>query len=74
MKVVHDYLNDFGMLIKQKQISPNRAWEVLAERYELSKAGVRLMLLNAGVYRGRNNPLYFPTEEERKQKAAYFLK
>ena len=35
MKVVDEYLNTFGEMIKKKVISPNCAFEALAKKYEL---------------------------------------
>lgn len=71
--VVNDYISEFRELIKERKVTPNRAWELLADKYELSKAGVRHMLKNAGVYKGKENPVYVPTEEERSQNPLYFF-
>lgn len=49
MKVVDEYLNTFGEMIKKKVISPNCAFEALAKKYELTRAGIRVMLTKAGV-------------------------
>lgn len=73
MKVVDEYLNNFGEMIKKKIISPNSAIETLAKKYELTKAGVRFMLKRAGVYKGCREPLYYPTETERAAKPTYFF-
>lgn len=48
MKVVDEYLNTFGEMIKKKVISPNCAFEALAKKYELTRAGIRVMLTKAG--------------------------
>ena len=47
MKVVDEYLNTFGEMIKKKVISPNCAFEALAKKYELTRAGIRVMLTKA---------------------------
>lgn len=73
MKVVNEYLYTYGDLIKTKKISPNRALEILSTKYELSRAGVRFMLETAGVYKGKNNPVYYPTAEEKAAKPTYFF-
>jgi len=73
MKVVDEYLNTFGEMIKKKAISPNSAFEALARKYELSKIGVRFMLEKAGVYKNKKEPLYYPTEAERAAKPTYFF-
>ena len=49
MKVVDEYLNTFGEMIRKKVISPNCAYEALAKKYELTRAGIRLMLTKAQV-------------------------
>lgn len=38
MKVVDEYLNTFGEMIKKKVISPNCAFEALAKKGSLAKA------------------------------------
>lgn len=63
MKVVDEYLNTFGEMIKKKVISPNCAFEALAKKYELTRAGIRVMLTKAGVYKSSQEPLYYPTAE-----------
>lgn len=73
MKVVDEYLNTFGELIRKKAISPNCAFEALAKKYELTRAGIRVMLTKAGVYKSRHEPLYYPTAEERAAKPTYFF-
>ena len=73
MKVVDEYLNNFGEMIKKKAISPNCAFEALAKKYELTKAGVRFMLERAGVYKSRLEPIYYPTDAERASKPTYFF-
>ena len=73
MKVVDEYLNTFGEMIKKKVISPNCAFEALAKKYELTRAGIRVMLTRAGVYKSSQEPLYYPTAEERASKPTYFF-
>lgn len=73
MKVVDEYLNNFGEMIKKKIITPNSAFEALAKKYELTRAGVRFMLAKAGVYKNSKEPLYYPTEVERAAKPTYFF-
>ena len=73
MKVVDEYLNTFGEMIKKKVISPNCAFEALAKKYELTRAGIRVMLTKAGVYKSSQEPLYYPTAEERAAKPTYFF-
>jgi len=73
MKVVDEYLNTFGEMIKKKVISPNCAFEALAKKYEITRAGVRVMLTKAGVYKSSQEPLYYPTAEERATKPTYFF-
>lgn len=73
MNVINDYLTVFKDLILEKKISPNRALVSLADKYELSRAGVRLMLENAGIYKGKENPCHVPTEEEMASKPTYFF-
>ena len=67
MKVVDEYLNTFGEMIKKKVISPNCAFEALAKKYELTRAGIRV------VYKSSQAPLYYPTAEERAAKPTYFF-
>lgn len=43
MKVVDEYLNTFGEMIKKKVISPNCAFEALAKKYELTRAGITIL-------------------------------
>ena len=50
MKVVDEYLNTFGEMIKKK-----------------------VMLTKAGVYKSSQEPLYYPTAEERAAKPTYFF-
>ena len=73
MKVVDEYLNTFGEMIQKKVISPNCAFEALAKKYELTRAGIRVMLTKAGVYKSSQEPLYYPTAEERAAKPTYFF-
>ena len=60
-------------MIKKKVISPNCAFEALAKKYELTRAGIRVMLTKAGVYKSSQEPLYYPTAEERAAKPTYFF-
>lgn len=73
MKVVDEYLNTFGEMIRKKVISPNCAFEALAKKYELTRAGIRVMLTKAGVYKSSQEPLYYPTAEERAAKPTYYF-
>lgn len=73
MKVVDEYLNTFGEMIKKKVISPNCAFEALAKKYELTRAGIRVMLTKAGVYKSSQEPFHYPTAEERAAKPTYFF-
>ncbi len=73
MKVVDEYLNNFGELIEKKAISPNCVIEALAKKYELSRAGVKYMLKRAGVYKSGLCPICYPTDAERASKPTYFF-
>ena len=73
LNVVNDYLNEFSELITERKVTPNRVWELLAEKYGMTKNGVRLILVNAGVYKGKDNPIYVPSEEERRRNPLYFF-
>ena len=63
MKVVDEYLNTFGEMIKKKVISPNCAFEALAKKYGLTRAGIRLMLTKAGVYKSSHQHFTFNNKQ-----------
>lgn len=73
MKIINDYLYELGGFIKERKLSPNRAQEILAERYNTTKPGIIYILKSAGVYKNRNTPIIFPSEEDKKLKPSYFF-
>lgn len=73
MKIINDYLYEMGNFIKEKKLSPNRAQEILARKYETTKPGIIYILKNAGVYKNKTQPIIFPSEEEKKMKPNYFF-
>ncbi len=73
MELVDDYLNNYGSLILKRTVSPNRVFVLLSKKYEFTGIGVRYILEKAGVYKGKDNPVCYPTDEEKAAKPSYFF-
>ncbi len=73
MRMVEDYLDNYGDLILKRAVSPNRVFVFLSKKYEYTEIGVRFILEKAGVYKGKDNPVCFPTDEEKAAKPSYFF-
>ena len=71
--VVNDYINIYGELIKKKIVSPDCAFHKLAEKYGLTRSGVRKMICEAGIYNGAAHPIRIPSLAEQAQNPKYFI-
>lgn len=71
--VVEDYIKIYGDFIDKNIMSPERAFKKLAEKYELSRSGVRKMLLEAGVYQDAEHPFNPPSSSDIQKNPKYFL-
>lgn len=61
-----EYLS-YAPLILQGKITPNRVFMYLAERYDMTEDGVRLVVKRAKIYQGAKKPVCYPEEYKDKQ-------
>lgn len=72
-QMVDEYVGFYGDVLKRGILSPHCAFKKIGTKYGLSVSGVRALMVRAGVYESAENPVIFPTDEQKAERKRYFI-